>query len=104
MPSCLLYYPRLTKAMPGTKMCSMRRHPYEIRVAGILGKNWVEWFDGLSIHHEEDELGGQAFSILSGSLDQAALYGVLMKIRDLNLPLIAVNWMDEGGVHGPDEG
>jgi len=73
----------------------MRRHPYEIRVAGILGNNWAEWFGGLSIHHQEDELSGQAFSILSGSMDQAALHGVLLKIRDLNLALIAVNRIDE---------
>jgi hypothetical protein len=79
----------------------MRRHPYEIRVAGILSKNWTEWFGGLSIHHEEGELGGQAFSTLSGSLDQAALHGVLLKICDLGLPLMAVHRLDEEGGHSP---
>ena len=73
----------------------MRRHGYEIRVSGILGSGWTQWFDGLSIRHEEDELGGQAFSILSGSMDQAALHGVLLRIRDLGLPLLAVHRMDE---------
>jgi hypothetical protein len=82
----------------------MRRHPYEIRVAGILGKDWAEWFHGLSIHHDEDELGGQAFSILSGSLDQAALHGILMKVRDLGLPLMAVHRLDEEEGHSSDGG
>jgi hypothetical protein len=82
----------------------MRRHGYEIRVSGILGSGWTEWFDGLSIRHEEDELGGQAFSTLSGSMDQAALHGVLLKIRDLGLPLLAVQRMDEAGVPSSDEG
>lgn len=81
----------------------MRGHCYEIRVSGILGSSWTEWFDGLSIRHE-DELGGQAFSTLSGSMDQAALHGVLLKIRDLGLPLLAVHRMDEARVPSSDEG
>jgi hypothetical protein len=82
----------------------MRRHGYEIRVSGILGSSWTEWFHGLSIRHEEDELGEQAFSTLSGSMDQAALHGVLLKICDLGLPLLAVYRTDEAGVLGSDEG
>lgn len=73
----------------------MKRHRYEIRVAGILGSSWVEWFDGLSIHREEDESGKRTFSVLSGSMDQADLHGVLMKIRDLGLPLIAVTRIEK---------
>ena len=75
----------------------MRCHRYEIRVAGIMGNNWAEWFDGLSIYPQEGKPDGQAFSILSGSMDQAALHGVLARIRDLNLPLISVTRMDEEG-------
>lgn len=82
----------------------MRRHPYEIQVAGILSDNWAEWFDGLSIDHQADDLGEQPFSTLSGLMDQAALHGVLMKIRDLNLPLLAVYRMDEDGGQSADEG
>ena len=48
----------------------------------------------LSISCEKDESVEQAFSILSGSMDQAALHGVLARILDLGLPLIAVNRMD----------
>jgi hypothetical protein len=59
---------------------------YEIRVEGHLGTSWSDWFEGMSIHHEEN---GE--TVLSGPIvDQAALHGVLMKIRDLGLPLVAV--------------
>ena len=59
---------------------------YEIRVAGCLGTSWSVWFDDMDIRHQPD---GE--TILSGVLgDQAALHGVLMKIRDLGLPLISV--------------
>ncbi len=58
---------------------------YEIRVEGHLADHWSEWFEGLTICHDHAE------TVLSGSLnDQAALYGVLGKIHDLNLVLISV--------------
>jgi len=60
--------------------------PYEIRVAGHLSENWAARFEGLSMRHEPD---GE--TVLSGMLDQAALHGVLMRIRDLGLNLISVN-------------
>ena len=57
---------------------------YEIRVEGHLGSSWSDWFEGMSIHHEEN---GE--TVLSGPIvDQAALHGVLMRIRDLGLPLV----------------
>ncbi len=59
---------------------------YEIRVKGHLGGHWSEWFDGLEISNLE---GGEA--VLSGEIvDQAALHGVLAKVRDLGLPLLAL--------------
>lgn len=59
---------------------------YQIRVRGHLGDHGAAWFDGLTITNEE---GGDA--ILEGPLaDQAALYGVLIRVRDLGLPLLAV--------------
>ncbi len=60
---------------------------YEIRVEGELPIDWSNWFEGLSITR-----GEPGESILSGTLaDQAALHGVLAKIRDLNLKLISVS-------------
>jgi hypothetical protein len=59
---------------------------YEIRVEGHLGTSWATWFEGLDIRHEED---GE--TVLSGVIvDQTALHGVLMKIRDLGVPLVGV--------------
>jgi len=59
---------------------------YEIRVKGHLDGRWSEWFDGLKITNLEN---GEA--MLSGEIvDQSALHGVLIKVRDLSLPLVAV--------------
>jgi hypothetical protein len=59
---------------------------YEIRVEGHIGESWSSWFEGLTIRHEES---GE--TVLSGTLvDEAALHGVLAKIRDLGLPLVGV--------------
>ncbi len=60
---------------------------YEIRIEGELPVDWSNWFEGMSISR-----GQPGESILSGTLaDQAALHGVLTKIRDLNLKLISVS-------------
>lgn len=59
---------------------------YEIRVAGHLSTNWATRFEGLSMQHEPE---GE--TALTGELDQAALHGVLVRIRDLGLNLISVN-------------
>ena len=65
---------------------------YEIRVAGHLSDNWAARFEGLSMRHEPE---GE--TVLSGKLDQAAMHGVLMKIRDLGLNLISVNRVEAEG-------
>jgi hypothetical protein len=60
---------------------------YQIRVKGHLDDHWSDWFDGLTLTHQED-----GTTVLSGPVaDQAALHGILAKIRDLGLPLLAVN-------------
>ena len=60
---------------------------YEIRIAGHLGAEWMDWFDGLTITQEP---GGD--TRLTGAVtDQSALYGLLRKMRDLGLTLLAVN-------------
>jgi hypothetical protein len=58
---------------------------YEIRVAAHLSANWAARFEGLSMRHEPE---GE--TTLSGMLDQSALHGVLVKIRNLGLKLISV--------------
>ena len=59
---------------------------YEIRLEGHLEARWVKWFDGLTITLEEN-----GNTLLSGPVvDQAALHGLLKKVRDLGMPLISV--------------
>jgi hypothetical protein len=62
---------------------------YEIRVKGILDGRWTTWFEGLQVSsHGED-------TVISGSVaDQAAVHGLLTKVRDLGLFLISVRHLD----------
>jgi len=60
---------------------------YEIRIAGHLPPQWSDWFEGFAVTPEPD-----GTTLLSGPVvDQAALYGLLKKVRDTGLTLIAVN-------------
>jgi hypothetical protein len=62
-------------------------HFYEIHIEGHLDDQWADWFDGMSITLKED-----GTTLLSGPVaDQSALYGLLRKVRDLGLILVAVN-------------
>jgi hypothetical protein len=69
------------------------QHPcYEIRLKGHLDDRWAEWFEGLTITLEED-----GDTLLTGPVvDQAALYGLLKKVRDLGMPLVSVNSLENG--------
>jgi hypothetical protein len=60
---------------------------YEVRVEGVLDAHWTEWFGGLAIHPEGDEI-----TLISGFVvDQAALQGLLTRLHDLGLVLVSVN-------------
>jgi len=59
---------------------------YEIRIKGHLDSRWAAWFDGLSLTNERD-----GTTVISGPVfDQAALHGLLQKVRDVGLPLVSV--------------
>jgi hypothetical protein len=59
---------------------------YQIRLKGHLGDEWTDWFDGLTIMLDED-----GDTLLTGPvIDQAALHGLLKKVRDLGLTLVSV--------------
>lgn len=69
---------------------------YEIRLQGLLGPEWAEWFDGMEIRAEAGER-----TVLSGPLaDQAALHGLLARVRDLNLVLVSVNPVEPAETEG----
>ncbi len=64
---------------------------YQIRIKGHLGRQWTNWFSGLTITLDNGE------TLLTGSVvDQAALHGVLKKVRDLGMPLLSVNRVKPG--------
>ncbi len=70
---------------------------YQIRIKGHLGQQWTDWFEELTITLKEN---GE--TLLTGPVvDQAALYGLLKKVRDLGMPLLAVNRVesDSAPVH-----
>ena len=65
----------------------MKACRYELRIQGTLSPEWAEWFDGMEIRQEEDDV-----TVLAGSVpDQSALHGLLARVRDLNLTLISIN-------------
>jgi hypothetical protein len=71
---------------------------YEIRIEGHLGHQWTDWFEDLSITLED---GGN--TLLAGPIvDQAALYGLLKKVRDLGMPLFSVMRVEPDQEDAPD--
>ena len=73
---------------------------YEIRLKGHLETRWMKWFDGLAITLEEN-----GNTLLSGPVaDQAAIHGLLKKVRDLGLPLLSINPIEPGPNPSSTEG
>jgi hypothetical protein len=69
---------------------SPQQRIYQIRIKGHLGPQWMDWFDGLAITLEEN-----GDTLITGPvIDQAALHGILKKVRDLGMPLLSVNTAD----------
>ena len=63
---------------------------YEIRLRGHLETRWAAWFDGMTLSHERD-----GSTVLSGPVvDQAALHGLLQKVRDIGLPLVSITYVE----------
>ena len=74
---------------------------YLIRIQGHLDQRWASWFDGLALTHDDD-----GTTLLQGHVaDQAALHGLLTKVRDMGLPLVSVTRVGdvngEAGTSGP---
>ena len=65
---------------------------YKIRIKGHLSQQWMDWFEGLTITPEEE-----GNTLLTGPVvDQAALHGILKKVRDLGMPLLSVHSVESG--------
>jgi hypothetical protein len=70
---------------------------YQIRIKGHLSPQWADWFEGLTITLEED-----GNTLLTGTVvDQAALHGLLKKVRDLGTPLLSVNHVNPNQANAP---
>ncbi len=92
----------MDRAQNDTTEASREEHDgagrYEIRIKGHLDTRWADWFEGLTLTREasgETRLTGPV-------VDQAALHGLLRKVRDLGLPLVAVFQVDPTQPNGPD--
>jgi hypothetical protein len=71
---------------------------YQIRIKGHLGPQWKDWFEGMTITLEDN---GDTL-LTCPVVDQAALYGLLRKVRDLGLPLTSVTRTQTDQIDGPD--
>ena len=77
---------RNPKTDPGQPMV------YQIRIKGHLGRQWADWFEGLTITLEDN-----GDTLLTGQvIDQAALHGLLKRVRDLGMPLVSVCPLEHG--------
>ena len=80
------------------KVIQVRPLVYQIRIKGHLGRQWTDWFGDLTITLEDN---GE--TLLTGSVvDQAALHGLLKKVRDVAMPLLSVNRVKPGQADASD--
>ena len=71
---------------------------YQVRLKGYLDRRWTDWFGGLAITLEDN-----GDTLLTGAVtDQAALYGLLKKVRDLGIPLVSVNRVEPSQADSPE--
>jgi hypothetical protein len=83
----------VTPPVPTVPQMSDEPQAYEIRVRGVLDECWSSWFEGMRLSHD-----ASGETIISGPVaDQAALHGLLAKVRDLGLPLVSVIRVDGPG-------
>ena len=75
------------------KLTLDRPATYQIEVPGCLDESWTEW-DGRMTITVDSEGDGPPVTTLTGSVDQAALQGLLRRLYSLGLPLISVNWVE----------
>jgi hypothetical protein len=66
---------------------------YEIRVPGQLDESWADWFGKVTVT-VESQSEGPPVTLLTGTVDQAALHSLLRRLYSLGLPLISVTWID----------
>lgn len=88
----------------GKKQANDEKHEqyqcYEIRLKGYLDDRWTEWFEGMTITLEED-----GDTLLTGPVvDQAALHGLLKKVRDLGIALVSVSPVEPGPLNTLETG
>jgi hypothetical protein len=80
------------RELPASAPAPSSGYRYAIRVEGLLDDHWSQWLEGMTITHEE---GG--VTRLEGPLiDQAALHGLLNKLRDLRLPILSLQRLGAG--------
>ena len=77
------------------KLSLDRPATYQIKVPGELGESWSDWVGGMTIT-VESEGDGPPITTLTGTVDQAALQGLLRRLYSLGLPLISVNCIECG--------
>lgn len=81
----------------GKEVFSDQSAQYQIRVKGLLDAKWASWFDGFTIEHKPAE------TALTGVVpDQAALHGILTRIRDLGLTILCVKQLEKNHLETPE--